>query len=80
MENGLRKIRWKTSESERPHVLLLKLFPPLYFGGKSEFRTCSERSDASTSSAQEFFEIFFDSLDFFFVTFFCIKAKESKVL
>ena len=31
------------------------------------------------ASEAQFFDEFSDSLDFFFVTFFCIKTKESKV-
>jgi hypothetical protein len=73
------------SVQRRPHTSTSSVRRVLLFEGASreagqnvssatEFRTCSSRSVRRGGLSK-----FFDSLDFFFVTFFCIKTKESKV-
>jgi hypothetical protein len=67
----LRKIRRKTSGNERQQFRL--------FERASNMNVSSMRASLEIAANEaKFFEIFFVSLDFFFVTFFCIKTKESK--
>jgi hypothetical protein len=72
-EKTLEKFRKQNERSGRGTFACLKEQKTYkMFSSATEFRTCSPRSEVLSK--------FFVSLDFFFVTFFCIKTKESKVI
>jgi hypothetical protein len=73
----LRKIRRKTNESERPRVPGAR---PAIIPERSQGLDTGRATLVLAAREVQFFDEFFVSLDFFFVTFLCIKTKESKVV